>query len=110
MEKRYTVLEWSDKMILYSVLATIKSLLESNTPEESFFGHNAKDSIINIDGAINSFYDCENKINLKDLVYEFAPTGPLQELSMANGWGEIYIKLADAFDKTIYCLNGKKPN
>lgn len=28
----------------------------------------------------------------------FAPTGPLQELSMASGWGEAFLALAERFD------------
>ncbi len=29
----------------------------------------------------------------------FAPTGPIQEVSISNGWGEFFIKLADKFDE-----------
>lgn len=28
----------------------------------------------------------------------FAPTGPMQELSMSSGWGEAFVRLADYFD------------
>ncbi|WP_209349512.1 hypothetical protein [Pontixanthobacter sp. CEM42] len=28
----------------------------------------------------------------------FAPTGPLQELSMSNGWEEAYLSIAEQFD------------
>lgn len=28
----------------------------------------------------------------------YAPTGPLQEISMANGWSAAYMKLAEEFD------------
>ncbi|MBN1215565.1 MAG: hypothetical protein JXA99_08975 [Candidatus Lokiarchaeota archaeon] len=29
----------------------------------------------------------------------FAPTGPIQEVSISSGWGEFFIKLADKFDE-----------
>ncbi len=28
----------------------------------------------------------------------FAPTGPIQEVSLSSGWGEIFLKLAQRFD------------
>ena len=31
----------------------------------------------------------------------FAPTGPLQEVSIAGGWGERYLELAAQFDSAI---------
>ena len=29
----------------------------------------------------------------------FAPTGPIQEVSLSSGWGDTFIKLADKFDE-----------
>jgi hypothetical protein len=36
-----------------------------------------------------------------ELASLFAPTGDLQELSIANGWSDEYIRLASAFDVAI---------
>ena len=33
---------------------------------------------------------------------QFAPTGPLQEISISNGWSEMFLKLAEQYDKTSY--------
>lgn len=41
------------------------------------------------------------KINVSKLYYLFLPTAPLQEISMANGWVDEYMKLAEEFDKYI---------
>jgi hypothetical protein len=30
----------------------------------------------------------------------FAPTGPLQELSLSSGWADDFLKLASRFDAT----------
>ncbi len=31
---------------------------------------------------------------------QFLPTGPIQEIAMANGWHDAYPMLADAYDKS----------
>ena len=99
---------WPDRMVLYAILATVKSLLESATPEPSFFGHSADDSLKVISQAIK-YYLYPDKTTYPDEVeLLFAPTGALQELSISNGWGEVYLKLSAEFDRTICCLKHKK--
>lgn len=34
----------------------------------------------------------------------FAPTGPIQEVSLSSGWGDEFLKLADDFDAAIEAL------
>jgi len=29
----------------------------------------------------------------------FAPTGPIQEVSLSSGWGQEFLELAERFDK-----------
>lgn len=41
------------------------------------------------------------EIDLGHLKMLFAPTGPIQEISMDNGWGDEYIKLSGQFDTLI---------
>lgn len=36
--------------------------------------------------------------NIDRISVLFAPTGPMQEVSMSSGWGEQFIKLASYFD------------
>ncbi|WP_444905615.1 hypothetical protein ACJJIR_12630 [Microbulbifer sp. SSSA008] len=33
------------------------------------------------------------------LKYLFAPTGPIQETSMENGWSDLYLELSERFDE-----------
>ena len=40
-----------------------------------------------------------SKIN--ELILLFSPTSDLQELSISNGWGKQYLKIAEKFDKII---------
>lgn len=34
-----------------------------------------------------------------DVSVLFAPTGPLQEVSLSSGWGEAFLKVAERFDE-----------
>lgn len=36
---------------------------------------------------------------IPDMGILFAPTGPIQEVSLRSGWGDEFLKLADRFDK-----------
>jgi len=31
----------------------------------------------------------------------FAPTGPIQEVSLSSGWGQGFLKLAEDFDAAV---------
>lgn len=42
-----------------------------------------------------------NVLDKNELVMLFAPTGPLQETAMRNGWADEYISLSARFDKMI---------
>jgi len=34
----------------------------------------------------------------------FAPTGPLQEVSLSSGWGDVFIRLAGKYDEVEHLL------
>jgi len=99
--------EWPDRMKLYSVLVVTKSLLEKASPKESFYGHKAEDSIEVMNQAIDYFHSPQSTTYPEEIIMQFLPTGPLQELSMSNGWDKVYLLLSTDFDNTIYCLNEK---
>jgi hypothetical protein len=40
-------------------------------------------------------------VDYRSLGVEFAPTGPIQEIAMANGWHEEYLQLARVVDRHI---------
>lgn len=51
---------------------------------------------------INSLVELVNSGSLPDRISSsilFAPTGPLQEVSLSSGWGEVYLKVAERFDE-----------
>jgi hypothetical protein len=45
--------------------------------------------------------ECGTEVNRDELTLLFAPTGDLQETSMANGWAEEYLLLSAQFDGLI---------
>ena len=105
--KRHGIGGWSDRLVLYAVLCSTKSLLESKSEEESFFGHEAIESIKVLEQAIKFFHGVEDVRYPNGINAQYAPTGPLQEISMANGWDQAFLKLSEEFDRTIYCLSEK---
>jgi len=102
--KKSIISEWPERMVRYAVLTMIKSLLEIESQEESLYGHKAEDSLETIIKAIHYYHDPINQSYPEKIEFEFLPTGPLQELSMTNGWDEVYLKLSESFDKTYKTL------
>ena len=41
-----------------------------------------------------------------DLTVLFAPTGPIQEVSVSSGWGQEFLRLADRFDAAMETAYG----
>jgi len=39
--------------------------------------------------------------SVPDISVLFAPTGPIQEVSLSSGWGDGFIELAERFDKSM---------
>jgi len=44
------------------------------------------------------------KVRLRSLSFLFLPTGPLQEVSISNGWAEEFLELAAKFDAVVLKL------
>jgi hypothetical protein len=60
-------------------------------------------------GEIDSFIARLERGVLPESVYLevlFAPTGPVQEVSLSGGWEREYMKLADRFDAAITAVYG----
>jgi hypothetical protein len=39
--------------------------------------------------------------SMLDITVLFAPTGPIQEVSLSSGWGEEFLDLAERFDAVV---------
>ncbi len=83
---------------LIRVLRDTRSLLA--LPDNDFLWSswkNAEAALRDIDDFIEKIKSGV-KFNEKDLVVLFAPTGPIQEVSLSSGWGERFLALAHRFD------------
>jgi hypothetical protein len=80
---------------LISVLKEAKDLLARNENDFSWSSwENQSEALSEISTILASL---ENG-KIPDIRVLFAPTGPIQEVSLSSGWGEEFIKLADRFD------------
>jgi hypothetical protein len=98
---------WPDQLKLFAVLSSVKVLLETISVDEGRGFESSKESLTIINDAISFFLEPKNNILPEDISMQFAPTGPLQEISLSNGWSEIYLKLAEQYDKYSYCFDKK---
>jgi len=94
---------WTDKMQLLAVLASTKVLL-SHSDREGWGFEEPDETETKIDQIISAvFY--ESPAGLPDgWQILFAPTGPLQEIALANGWSEVYLRLSESFDHLEHIL------
>ncbi|HLJ91128.1 MAG TPA: hypothetical protein VKZ53_30270 [Candidatus Angelobacter sp.] len=94
----------SDKQILLEVLRDAKVLI--SRPGNDFAWSEWDDA----SAALATIQDAEEQITNNDfsrlshLETIFAPTGSMQELSIASGWSDDYLILASRFDKAIHRL------
>ncbi len=100
--------DWPDELKLFTVLSSAKVLLEKVSEGDGWGFKSPEESLKVVNDAIAFFFDPKTCNFPESLSMHFAPTGPLQEISLANGWGEIYLKLAEQFDKYSYCLENKR--
>ena len=82
------------------VLARLKELLAGS--KESDWAALAPSEVIAIlEREMKSLSQSAQLHNKSELASLFAPTAELQEISMANGWSDEYIRLSSDFDTAI---------
>ncbi len=95
---------WPDRIKLFAILSSVKVLLETASPNEGWSCEEPEESLQVINDAIAFFLNpAENKYPA-DISMYFAPTGPLQEISISNGWSKMFLKLADQYDNYSHIL------
>ena len=88
----------SAREVLVEVLEEAKALLarpENDFAWSSFGG--CKEAIAEIDEHIARVKNGDTS-RRPDLRMLFAPTGPIQEVSVSSGWGDEFLELAQRFD------------
>jgi hypothetical protein len=96
---------WPPKLRLISIMATTHTFLLRST-EEGWPDENAQKTAQGVIEVIAHLFDSTSPLPDYWLIL-FAPTGPIQEIAIANKWHETYMKLATEFDGLVYLLKEK---
>lgn len=104
----YTVLlkkmqQWPERLRLLAILATTSNLLK-RSESEGWDLSSPKELKAQIDQIIDSVFFAGDAGLPDHWQTLFAPTGALQEASIANGWPEIFLKLSAEFDSLEHVL------
>jgi hypothetical protein len=91
----------ADLAALLDIFSEVRTLLAR--PENDFdwsSWEDETDALAEIDGILTSLRagDLPDTMNLLIL---FAPTGPMQEVSLSSGWGNRFLELAERFDDAV---------
>lgn len=69
-------------------------------PENDFAWSSWKDQKAAL-AEIDEHLDTLQRGSVPNMAVLFAPTGPIQEVSVSSGWGETFLRLAERFDNEL---------
>jgi hypothetical protein len=82
---------------MIAVLSRVKELLAGS--QESLWAALTPAEIVAVlDGELRSLAENGRLRDKAELAYLFAPTGQIQDISMANHWSDEYLELSSRFD------------
>lgn len=94
------------QLLLAAVLLAARELLSRSDNDFSWSGWPDQDSALaELDAIIASIHSGELP-RPADISYLFAPTGPIQEVSLSSGWADEFLKLSELFDRAERSLGG----
>jgi hypothetical protein len=99
--------DWPPQFKLITILATTQFLL-SRSETEGWGFEKPKDIESQVHQILCFLLGDQDSLLPEHYTVLFAPTGPLQEISISNGWSEIFLKLAEEFDKLEYLIKEKQ--
>lgn len=91
----------ADLAALLTIFSEVRTLLAH--PENDFdwsSWQDEEDALAEIDGIIANLRAGETP-DTATMHVLFAPTGPMQEVSLSSGWGNRFLELAERFDEAI---------
>ena|SRR6056297_3307024 len=95
--------QWPERLRLLAILATTSDLL-NRSESEGWDISSPEELKAEVDQIIDSvFFDGDAGLP-EHWQTLYAPTGPLQETSLANGWAEIFLNLSADFDLLEHLL------
>ncbi len=98
---------YNDFQKLVDLLGQVRLKIHPDTDVVSANFDNVDVFLTDLNHDINRLSYC-NFATLKKVNFCFRPTGKYQEISISNGWGDDFIKLADNFDKLYNELTQKE--
>ena len=99
--------DWPPQFKLITILATTKFLL-SRSETEGWGFEEPKDIETQVHQILSFLLGDQDSHLPEHYKVLFAPTGPIQEISISNGWSEVYLKLAEQYDKLEFLLKEKQ--
>lgn len=99
--------EWPEKFKLIAILATTKFLL-SRSDTEGWGFEEPREIEEQVNQILCFLLGDPNSHLPEHYKILFAPTGPVQEISIANGWSEVFLKLAEEYDELAYLIEEKQ--
>jgi hypothetical protein len=94
------------RQTLIDVLHSAIELLEMEGNDYAWSGWESEEEAIAEIERLLTLIESGNLPNRLDVAILFAPTGPIQEVSISSGWGETFLKLADWYDYAERALWG----
>jgi hypothetical protein len=95
--------DWPAKLKLVSVLSTTKELL-LRSAREGWPDEDPTQVAQELDEIISHVLRPDSCPVPKHALIDFAPTGPVQEIAMANGWHDAYLVLSEEYDALKHLL------
>ena len=94
---------WPDKLRLLAVLAATRTLV-AKSKREGWPNEKPEEVCNDLDQIIDAIYYKKGGPLPRHWSILFAPTGPIQEISISNGWAETFLKLAKEIDSCEHIL------
>lgn len=94
---------WPDKLRLLVILAATRTLV-AKSKHEGWPDEKPEEVRKDLDQIIDAVFYKHGGPLPKYWNILFAPTGPVQEISLSNGWAETFLKLAEEFDSCEHIL------
>ncbi len=98
-------MDWMDKKIVIKVLKDVLEFIATGDTDVAWSHYETEEeAVIDLKAHIAKLEN-DDFSAIEDIKILFAPTGPLQEISLSNGWGNSFLGLAEKFDNAT--LNEK---
>lgn len=95
--------KWPQKLKLLSILSMTKEFL-IRSKNEGWQDKQPSEIVQEVSNIISYLLDSGDNYLSELTSILYAPTGPIQEIALSNGWGEAYMLLAEEYDKLKYLI------